>query len=165
MADRLTSGEDAEMLMPVGQIVGDDEEDIRLLNDMAGEAARYITSFRWCPPIRAQYLACGVGKIVAVFLFEFTGKIGGTDDRLWVVVGDLPSAYMVVEPGDGGRAVLENYCRLMDVWVEAVRSSGDFNDVYPVDAARTPVNAEQLHGRLGFIRLTILPYLSEGGID
>jgi hypothetical protein len=79
------------MLTPVAKMTGEDEEDSRLLREMAIKARDYINSFRWCLPIREMYLAFGVGYVIALFLFEFEGKIGGTDDTLWVVVGDLPS--------------------------------------------------------------------------
>ena len=44
---------------------------------MADKAMTYLRALRWRPPIEAAYLAGGVGKVVAVFLFEFAEKIGG----------------------------------------------------------------------------------------
>lgn len=148
------------MLMPVDAIKGEDEKDTSLLNEMATHARNYITSFKWCLPITAMYLADGIGGVVAVFLVEFEGKIGGTDDRLWVVAGDLPSAYMIVEPDDCAREALETYCILMDDWVAAVRGDGDFGGVYPVEAARTEEHADMLASRLDFIRKEIIPEFS-----
>ena len=144
------------MLIPVKEMQGEDEEDTRLLKEMAERARNYITSFPWCLPISAVYFAYGIGKIVALFLFEFDGKIGGTDDKLWVVVGDLPSVYMVVEPNQSARGVLESYCWLMDDWVSAVRD-GDFEGVYPVTAARTEEHADMLERRLAMLRQDISP--------
>jgi hypothetical protein len=145
------------MMTPVGNIVGDCEEDTELLVELAGMARNYITSFSWCLPITAMYLAYGIGGVIAIFLIEFDGKIGGTDDRLWVVVGDLPPAYMVVVPGDTVAGALEGYCLLMDEWVDAVLGSGDFHNVYPVAAPKTAEYAEMLRSRLEFIRKNIIP--------
>src|SRR5688572_15136850 len=100
----------------VSQIRGEDAEDTALLSAMAREARTYITSFDWCPPILQSYLAYGVGGVAAIFLFQFAEKIGGTDQELWVVVGDLPSAYLVVIPEDSPKSALGRYCELMDEW-------------------------------------------------
>ncbi len=148
------------MLMPVDRIKGEDEEDTRLLAEMAVHARNYVTSFDWCLPITAMYLADGIGWVVAIFLVEFEGKIDGTDDRLWVVVGDLPPAYMVVEPDDCAQEALERYCLLMDEWVAAIRQKGDFDGVYPVSAPRTEEYAEALHSRLNSLRNEIIPNFS-----
>ncbi len=148
------------MLMPVEAIRGEDDEDTKLLNEMASDARNYIASFTWCLPITAMYLADGVGGIIAIFLVEFAGKIGGTDDRLWVVVGDLPSAYMVVEPDDCVQEALERYCLLMEDWVSAVRGNGDFENVYPVAAENTEEHADMLQGRLDSLRKDIIPEFS-----
>ncbi len=152
------------MLTPFNDIAGDDEEDTKLLREMAIKAWEYITSFQWSLPITAAYFADGVGGVVALFLFEFEAMIGGTDDRLWVVVGDLPSAYMVVGP-ESAKEALEAYCLLMDDWAAAVTETGTFSDVFPVDAARTPGNADTLRRRIEFVRREILPGFSTQSID
>ena len=64
---------------------------------------------------------------------------------------------MVVNEPESCREALENYCSLMDDWVAAVRSGGDLNTVFPVDAAATLRNADDLSGRLGFVRKEIIP--------
>ncbi|MCW3116488.1 MAG: hypothetical protein JWM28_570, partial [Chitinophagaceae bacterium] len=102
------------------------------------------------------YLADGVGGIVAIFLVKFTHKIQDTDDRLWLVVGDIPSAYLVVESNDTPAKVLEEYCQLMEEWISAVEISGDLQGVYPVDAAPTIANAEQLKERVYLLRKEIV---------
>ncbi|HTT83614.1 MAG TPA: hypothetical protein VMF67_09030 [Rhizomicrobium sp.] len=152
------------MLTPVSNMKGEDEEDTRLLEEMAIGARNYITSFHWCPPIREMYFAFGVGFVIALFLFEFTEKIDGTDDWLWVVIGDLPPVYMVVLPDASPQQALETYCLLMEDWIEAVRNNGNFKEVYPVSAPRTVENADLLESRLGFLRREIIPDASPDAI-
>lgn len=142
-------------------IVGDDNDDTAFLRQMAIFAQDYIRSFAWCPPISATYLASGVGRIVAVFLFEFSRKIRETDDRLWVVVGDLPSAYLVVEAQDSPAEALERYCVLMEDWIAAVRDSDNLRDVFPVSAEPTLENAESLEKRIAFLLAEIIPRMSQ----
>jgi len=142
-------------------ITGDDADDTRLLREMAEEARRYITSHSWCPPQKDLFLACGVGGVIALFLVDFTEKIAGSpDDSLWLVVGDLPSAYFVTENATHPRAALETYCNLMDDWITAVLDDGDLDEVYPVEADPSEQNARELESRLKFLRVEIIPAIS-----
>jgi hypothetical protein len=102
-------------------------------------------------------LASGVGGLAAVFLFEFKTRIKGTDDKLWVIVGDLPSAYMVVEPNERPQDALEKYCELMEDWIQAVRDSAKLDDVFPVAAEPSLENAELLEKRIAFLLAEIIP--------
>jgi len=147
----------------VPNISGDDANDTALLLDMARSAREYITAFAWCPPITGLYLAHGVGGIVAVLFIEFARKIKGTDDRLWIIVGDLPSAYLVVEPDDSPGDALERYCGLMEDWIGAVRDGGELNDVYPVSAEPTQENASLLERRVAFLLAEIIPRMTQPG--
>ncbi|HWU26100.1 MAG TPA: hypothetical protein VN154_06815 [Rhizomicrobium sp.] len=147
------------MLTQVESIKGEDDEDMRLLMEMAEQARDYVTSFQWCPPIAREWLADGIGGVVAIFLFEFTHKIDG-DDKVWVIVGDLPPAFKAVEPNDTPQSVLDDYCFLMDDWIAAVRTGGSFDDVFPVAAARTEEHARMLESRLATLRDDIIPQFS-----
>jgi hypothetical protein len=142
-------------------IMGEDPSDTVSLREMATSARNYITSFNWCPPISAGYLASGVGGIVATFLFEFTSKVQDTDDRLWVIVGDLPSAYLAVEPGDSPPDALERYCSLMEEWIAAIRDSTPLDKVFPIAADPASENAESLERRIAFLLAEIIPRMAE----
>ena len=138
-------------------IVGDDEDDTRLLREMASEARAYLEDFEWCPPIRSLHLGLGVGGVVAAFLVQFDEVIEDTsDDALWVVVGDLPSAYVIVEPEDDGVAGLSRYCELMEDWAFNVLKGKSLDDSFPVEAEATHEHAEMLNSRIAFIRTEIL---------
>ena len=56
-------------VIPIDQMFGDDEEDIKRLQIMAFEAQKYIQSFSWCKSIREAYFGDGCGGIVAIFFF------------------------------------------------------------------------------------------------
>lgn len=139
-------------------IVGDDDEDTALLRNMADEARGYISSHTWCPPIREFHLACGVGGVFALFLVDFATKIAGSPDQsLWLVTGDLPSAYFVTENAKTPREALECYCNIMEDWVAAVLDGGDLDEVYPVDVEENAENAKALESRLKFLRAEVIP--------
>lgn len=140
------------------KIQGDSREDTELLRAMAQRAETYIRAFKWCPDIRAMYLAYGVGEIIALFLVEFSKRIAGTDKRLWIVVGDLPSAYMVVELDDSPKEALERYTRLMDRWISAVSMGTAIKDVFPVETDPSFENADALRLRIEFLRSEVIPH-------
>jgi hypothetical protein len=148
---------DLERLTPAEQIVGEDAEETALLNEMLQNAIDYLRGFRWCPPIDQVYMGCGVGGVVAVFLFHFREQIHGTDEWLWVIEGDLPTAYLVLDQASDPASALEVYCCLMEDWAKAVIKGRPLKEVFPVQAEPSLDNANILLERLTFIRTRLLP--------
>jgi hypothetical protein len=138
------------------QIEGEDPEDTELLREMAAEARAYIEDFEWSPRITSIHLALGVGGVVAAFLVQFDEVIEDSDDALWVIVGDLPSAYVIVEPEDDGMAALSRYCELMEDWTINVLEGHSLEDSFPVDVEETAEQAEMLNQRIAFLRTEII---------
>jgi len=135
-----------------------DAEETALLRAMSSEAQEYVTSFSWCPPIKTLSLAFGIGGIVAVFLVELEKPVGETDKLLWVVVGDIPSAYLVVDDGTNPMSALRRYCGLMEDWANAVINQADLESVFPVQAHASYDNAKDLLKRIAFIRSEVLTH-------
>lgn len=153
----MTMPVDLAKLIPAEKITGEDDVDTGLLKKMLQDARAYIEGFSWCPPIDGVYLGCGVGGVVAVFLFHFSERINGTDEWLWVVEGDLPSAYLVPDQAGDPASAISIYCELMDKWAIAILEGHPLYDVFPVRAEPTPENAKNLQNRLDFIRNRLLP--------
>lgn len=139
-------------------IEGDSVEDTKLLRAMADEVRSYLGGFGWCPGIKEIYLAFGIGGIVGIYLAELEDKIGDQDDFLWVIVGDLPTAYLVVD-SITPHEVLAMYCELMSEWADTVESGDSLENVFPVAAEPTFENASMLRKRLSFLKEKILPML------
>ena len=116
-----------------------------------------MKSFKWCPPIRERMFGCGVGGVVAVFLFKFVTKISGTDDSLWVIEGDVPSAYLVTDNAPDSASALTVYCNMMDEWAEAILNGFALDSVFPVAAPLTVEMATMLLSRTKFIREQVVP--------
>lgn len=74
------------------------------------------------------------------------------DSWLWVIVGDLPSAYLVTDDLKSPRDALEGYCELMMDWVNAVKTQADLTHQFPVEAPPTLGNAAALKKRIGMLR-------------
>ncbi len=141
----------------MGEMVGDDPEDLRLLRESLGAAVKYVEGFAWCRKVLEQYFGAGIGGVVAVFLFRIDAVGGAADEWLWTVSGDVPSAYLVTDMARDAASALGVYCGLMHDWAEAVRSGRGIGEAFPVDAAPTMENAELLEKRLSFLNEMVLP--------
>ena len=109
-------------------ISGDDAEDTALLEGMHKDAQKFASSQKWCGPIQEEYLAFGVGGIIAVFLFKIRPLGDDVDPWIWVIVGDVPSALTTATAitlpatatarfiGHGGSASLPNRPRRWPLW-------------------------------------------------
>lgn len=122
------------------------------------EAVDFIASQKWCVKINDVYVGSVFPGILAIFLIKIEPINDDVDEQVWVVVGDLPSAYITYE-GDT-RTPLEAllvYIDVMGDWVDAVRNGDDLNSVIPVDVEPTLENAESLESRLEFLKKVIVP--------
>jgi hypothetical protein len=145
-------------VVPLDQVMGDDDEDTNLLRELAARASAYLLSYNWCYAIEESYFGDGVGGIVAVFLFRITPSRPNVDEWLWVVVGDLPPAYFVTDDLKTPYQVLEAYIWHKSRWVRsAKRGKEPPEEVMPVGVHATPEWARDLHSRLKFVKQEVLP--------
>lgn len=150
------SGPVARRHLPAPALVATEEIRNAEVADMAQEAARFLMSHPWCKAIASSHLAWAVAGVVGVFLFRIVPTRADVDETLWVVVGDLPTAYVAHEGNPTWRDALASYVSGMERWVEAVRSGGSLDGTIPVAAEPTPEHASMLAGRLRFISRKIL---------
>ena len=150
---------DTSTLTPCTALQGEDEEETLLLQSMLAEARAYIRSFRWCPDISEEYLGFGIGKVFAVFLLRFVEPIDKMHEYLWVAVGDVPSAYFVIDNAPNPKAAAVVYTQLMQDWINAVLNKTSLDDVFPVKGSATIEMAQLLGSRVRFIRDKIIPMI------
>ena len=153
---------DFSRMKSLDSIEGEDVEDTNILKEMAIEAREFVSSHEWCDHVDSVHLAYGIGGVVAVFLVQITPHSDDVDKCLWVVVGDVPPAYIVVDDNPTAADALDAYCSEMEAWVEAVDKGASVDELIPVNAPPTPEHAEQLGGRLKYIRSRILPLARAG---
>jgi xanthine/CO dehydrogenase XdhC/CoxF family maturation factor len=134
---------------------GDDEEDTRLCRELLVRGQNYLESFKWCERILERYVGLCIGGIVAVTLFRIEPR--KADEWIWVVVGDLPAAYISVDGNDAPPQALRAYIEEMRRWVAAARDGGDTSKLIPVNVEPTAENAERLARRLDHLEREILP--------
>lgn len=146
-------------VVPLSEMTGGDEQDITLLRAMAEDAKRYLASFKWCESIREVFFADGVGGIFAVFLARIKASRPDVDEWLWIIVGDIPPAYLVTDWCRNAQQAVQAYLAEMRKWVAEARLGRRSRDVIPVDLPATPEYAEILSRRLDVLEHQILPLL------
>jgi len=141
-------------------MAGDDDEDTAQLRQMLEEAKNYVMSFSWCESVLRSYFAGGVGKIFAIFLFNISPARADVDPWMWIVVEDIPPAYLPLEDCKSGREVFETYIDGMMRWVDLAREGreGAPEDWVPtVNVPATPEWAETLDDRLRSLTRLVKP--------
>jgi hypothetical protein len=141
-------------------MVGDDDEDTALLRQMSDEATEYISSFSWCETIVATYFGGGVGGVFAIFFYKIRPARAEVDPWIWVIVGDIPPAYLPISDCRSAAEAFKRYMCGMSKWVELARNgqAGSAEQgVPPVNVPATPEWAEELERRLQILTLIIKP--------
>ncbi len=140
-------------------ILGEDDEETLQLKRLHTEAEQFISRFSWCKRIVRCYFGDGVANLVGVFFFEIEPSSDAIDKFLWVIVGDLPPAYLVTDDAPGAYDALEGYIQQMERWVCAAENSLSLDGIIPVNVLPTKENGQALGRRLAFLRKEILPFL------
>lgn len=148
-------------VIPLNQMVGEDEEDTRLLRVMAQGALNYIRCFPWCKKIIGEYFGDGYGGILAVFLFRIEPSRPDIDEWLWIIFGDVPPAYLVTDICKTPSQALEGYIGEIGKWIQLAKTGRSSSDVIPVYVPATPENAAELESRLKFLREILVPAFRE----
>jgi hypothetical protein len=149
-------------VVPIEAMVGENDEDTAYLSNMASAAEKYLRAFNWCRQILDGYFGDGIGGIVAVFLFHILPTRADVDGWLWVIVGDIPPAYLVIDRCKAPSEALEGYIEQMSKWVELANTGRSSNKVIPVPVPATPENATDLGKRLTFLKEMAVPRFRDG---
>jgi len=143
-------------VVPISEMRGDSIKDRQLLHEMYVSAERFLCSFDWCDKVLQAFFGLGIGGVVAVFLFRIQPNQPSVDRMLWVVVGDLPPAYLVTDKSPTPQAALMNYILEMRRWIEAVRKGKSVDKAIPVNVPPTRLWARRLEKRLNSLEAAVL---------
>ena len=144
---------DTSRFTPASMIEGKDEEERRSSSGRCSLRLEVSSDhFDGALRSRKSISASRSESWSSLFLFRFAEEVRGMDEYLWVVVGDLPSAYFVADDAPTPRSAAEVYCRLMQDSVSTVLRKAPLkaplDDVYPVQANATEEMALKLDSRL-----------------
>ncbi len=136
----------------------DDPREAALIAKRAEEAKSYLSSFKWCKSVKKLWFAGGFAQI-AVFYVEIDSD--DYDDKLWVIVGDLPPAHLVLDENPDVNEALLSYVYWMREWVATVKAGKSTKDCIPVNVKPTMEHAQMLESRLDFIEHEYVPSLGQ----
>ncbi len=139
-----------KILENVNTLSKEDEKDTEICQLLV-ESENYLLSHPWCERIEGGWLAISWGNILCVFLHKIISKNQEVDDYVWMVVGDIPPAYIDIESAKDPLEVLECYVGIMSDWVECVELGNSIEDCYPIEVPETKEYASMLKARLKFI--------------
>jgi hypothetical protein len=142
---------DRGLLQKFPFIVGDSEQDTNLLISMMEQAKDFICSHPWGKEPDQSYLACGIGGLYSIWLFDYNLPFINEDKSLWVIVGDIPPAYLVTDEILNCKDALMCYISIMRDWIKCVKNNDSLVDCFPVDVEPNIVNANLLSSRLDFL--------------
>src|SRR5262249_1121396 len=124
---------------------------------------RFLQAQKWCKSIVNGFFDRGWAEVLAVFFFEVDPGTSNADHYVWIIVGDIPPAYLCVDDCPNGATAIEAYVNEMHYWIEAVRKGRPSGDLIPVVNREsftivppTVEFAEMLSTRLSFIIEEIL---------
>ena len=141
---------------------GEDPDETTRLQADYRDARAFMLSRKWCVGLGEVYFGLGLGGVASVFVVEIDPQPTGVDRWLWVIVGDIPPAYLVLDECNTPVEALETYISLMREWVDLARIGQVSEEVIPVNIAAIPANAEMLEVRLNALAQNILPWLQQG---
>ena len=148
-------------VVPVERMAGDDDEDTKLLREMLRDARDYVRSFSWCESVLDSYFGGGVGGILAIFLFKISSPRPDVGEWMWIVVGDIPRAYLPLQDCSSAREVFDTYIAGMKRWVALARegrAASPSDRVPPVNVPPTREWAEDLDRRLRLLTELLQPF-------
>lgn len=164
-SSELTGEQIASNLIEAAKVRGDDEFDTSLLRTMSENARRYISAFSWCETILASYFGGGVGGIFAVFFFHIQPSRPDIDAWIWVMVGDIPPAYLPLTDCKSPAEAFRTYIHGMTKWVELARKGQQGTaqqGVPPVSIPATPEWARRVNQQLYGLTLAVKPFFDKG---
>jgi hypothetical protein len=140
---------------------GSTEVDAVTITKHHQEAKDFLVYFKWCMVVLEEYVGFIYPGIVGVFLFRIRPARQDIDEWVWIIVGDLPPAYITCEESPNPATALDSYIGAMLDWVKAAERGEAVEHLIPVNVPATKENAERLNVRLKFLDDRVLSGYAE----
>lgn len=126
------------------------------VREYLSEARSFLLYYNWCQSIQEEYVGIFVKGILGIFLFKIVPTRADVDEWIWVVVGDVPPAYLTCDQCPNPATALDGYIGAMSEWVDAASRGESVAEMIPVNVPATRENAELLRKRLAFLDERVL---------
>jgi hypothetical protein len=148
-------------MIPIKKVRRANEKDNMSLFSLKNEAISFLKHQKWCKSISNGFLGFGIAGILAIFYFQIEPSFDDVDSEVWVIVGDIPPAYISIEDNNNPYMALTGYIFEMRLWINAVKNKKAIDDLIPVNVPPEIKYAEMLEKRLDFIEKNILVNFKE----
>jgi hypothetical protein len=122
-------------------------------------ANSFLEQFAWARVKGSPWVGDAIPGILGLFLVELEPSEVDIDQFIWVLVGDIPPAYISTQYASSPKEALECYIAEMRAWETAVRKGESTEGLIPVNGDPTEANAAVLSSRLLFLETRVLPDL------
>ncbi len=130
--------------------------------NLSVEAQNYLKLFKWCRKIINGWLVKEWGYMLCVFYYEIEPlPESKADNFVWLIVGDLPPAYIDIQSATNEFEALNSYVFLMEDWINHVNKGKSVKDCFPINVKPTKKYATMLSNRINIIKEDMLPELSK----
>ncbi len=147
-------------MFPINNLINSKLEFKSEVINLASEATTYLKNFKWCKEIINGWLSSEFGYIFCVFYFEIIPEESSKADKyIWIIVGDIPPAYIDIISAPTIQEAIICYCAIMEDWVNAVNDGNSVEECYPINVPATIEYADMLKTRIELIKNDLLPNL------
>jgi hypothetical protein len=129
------------------------------------ESKDYLNSHSWCTKINDGWVFINLGRVLCIFLYAIENNQSPDDNLLWVVVGDLPAAYLDTFTVSDTKDVLKVYTELVNDWIVHVESNQSLDDCFPLKSDRSLESTEMVKRRIVLLQNNIMPEIGEMRFD
>ncbi len=152
---------DHASVAPLALYLRDNMAEANEIEALAENARNYLGGFSWTGEIKEEFVGAAFPGIIGIFLFHIAPTRADVDEWIWVLVGDLPPAYLTCDECKTPWEALDGYVGAMQAWVEAALAGRPTKGLIPVNVEASPESAEALNTRLVFLDEKIIPILKE----
>ena len=113
---------DLDAVTPLARYQAEHPEDNADIVSLVREAKNFLSPFSWLSEVTEIYVGAVYPGVIGIFLFRVTPTRPGVDDWTWVIVGDVPPAYITCEDAIVPWEALDGYIGALEPWVAAARA-------------------------------------------
>jgi hypothetical protein len=150
---------DLDAVVPLERYRAAHPTDDHDIEELTGRALTFVQGFTWLREVKETYVGAIFPGIIGIFLLRIEPTREGVDEWTWVIVGDVPPAYITCEDAAVPWEALDGYIGALEPWIAAVRAGQAVDKLMPVNAPATEEYASQLETRLKFLDERIIPEL------
>ncbi len=156
MTQKIASLPDLSKVIEWSNYINLNQQDLAESSSLYKEAREFLEFYDWCVEIKQSFVGVIYPGIIGVFLFKIHPARLDVDEWIWIIVGDIPPAYITVDLCPNPATAIDGYIGAMQEWIDAAKAGKSVAELIPVNVPATAKNALLLEARLDFLDKKIL---------